>query len=119
MNVPFSVPKRLPPVPQMLEEVKLVRAGLGNDTWRFLSKLIHGRFESWHDFARLNGESGTRSIDRGDSRRARECRSLAGYLALQTMHLIGRYDAALKYAQLDHLDALWSAAYKELGALSA
>ncbi len=54
--------KRLPTVPQMLEEVKLVRAGLGNDTWRFLSKLIHGRFENWHDFAPSHGETGTVSL---------------------------------------------------------
>jgi hypothetical protein len=111
--------KRLPTVPQMLEEVKLVRAGLGNDTWRFLSKLIHGRFENWHDFARSNRETGTRNVDRGDSRRTRECRSLAGYLTLQTMHFMGRFDSALALAELDHIDVLWSAAYQELGLLSA
>jgi hypothetical protein len=111
--------KRLPSVSQMLQEVKLIRAGLGNDMWRFLSKMIHGRFENWHDFARPTGQSGTRDVDRGDSRRVKECDALAGYLTLQTMHLIGQFDSKLRLPELGNIDELWSSAYEELRTASA
>jgi hypothetical protein len=104
--------KRLPPVAQMLQESTLLRAELSNPTWRYFSKLLHGRFENWHDFARLTGDTGTRNAHLGNSRRVKECSALADYLILETMRLIGQFDPALNHGGLAQIAALWSATYK-------
>ena len=111
--------KRLPPVKQMFEEIDLFRKESTNDLWRFLSRLIHGRFENWHDFARPSGETGTLEADSDDSRRVNECRALAGYLALKTIELLGQFDPVLSHPTLGQIEALWSATYRELANLSA
>ena len=104
--------KKLPPVAQMLQESTLLRAELSNPTWRYFSKLLHGRFENWHDFARLSGDTGTRNAHLGNSPRIKEYSALADYLILETMRHIGRFDPALNHRELAQIAALWSATYQ-------
>jgi hypothetical protein len=98
----------------MFEDVDPLESGKGYSLWAFLSKLLHAKSENWHDFARLDGETGTRSEDKGDSVRTQNLRALSGFLVLRNFQLIGNFDQALRLVNISSIENLWANAYHEV-----
>lgn len=104
--------KGIPNVRQMTEEVQQSTPGMTYDIYKRQSKIMHGSLENWWEYMPRPDETEVFSnpLKQED---VVMLYAMAGHLQLRNIHLVGRWDACLKYDGSTDLERYYTQRYEE------
>jgi len=104
--------RRLPNLRQLINDIELFTAAAGYPTYKLFSKSVHALLESWQDFADAEGVASAADRNWSDTPRFRHTGSIAAFLGMRNILLLGTIVPEVATALLPALEQQWARLYQ-------
>lgn len=106
--------KRIPPTKQMCEELVEIHGDKWHSFYKYFSKIVHAEFEIWDSYDTASSRLGKEAQAGIIVEQSINCKSLATYLQMRNIILLGMLFEPMKYDDISRLEEVWSLLFYSL-----
>jgi hypothetical protein len=106
--------QRMPPMRQICEEIACIHGDKWHGFYKYFSKIVHAEFEDWGRYDVSSRGAGQVDGIRPSLEETINCKSMATYLQMRNIILMGMLFEPMKYDAVDKLEDIWSLLFYSL-----